>query len=904
MLSSKIILTAQRSHRALGGKLWFTNQRSSPGSLPGVRWVHTPNSDDENNNEDELETIPGRGSSSISSSRRTTTAARHQHQPQYQYHQRRNLSTGRRQGWKNDTEKKPKENFAEKFLEPAARGELQKGHTSGIPKLAVRKSKGHKIQGIPDDGTDSPSLGDAEFEAASEWGSSSGDESLSEGDGPLMQTLSEEVTRAKEMNRQSTMGGGGRGSAGSAGGGRGGGGNNLVPRPSSGMPSEERGVFTLSYDNGRSPEYWREEEYDDEGLTEEDRAFVRELVELGENAPVDAGGDDDDFDFTLADLKAIDFEAADEEEEEKGEAKEGEGEASDEKAGEEGEAKKAVVAKYDADQTAADEEQKGRAGQKRREAQLEAKARESSARKMQADCISPLTISGPTGEDFWNDLSNHPTMYAELRHYNLHPESKREPKPYYPKNRANPPPEFVDYYKRWMFVTGLPPALSDDGMKHGESTALTVTQEQEIEMTVTRLLGVTSEQVFPANETSAFVGFEAPEDREAVFDGGPNEKTIARPVEISTYTATPEDDKYNFLKDVSVDTVVQLEHLPPGRFSRDTLARDLFPKGSELGDAYSLTSENVVFPSPTKALIKFGSAEQAKSALCSESVAARLAEIGDYPVQILRARRNLVFQQMAGPLRNHEIRRQGDRLIVDGDMPTKNFHLSHAGTIMIRNIDYASVSKATLTEFFQPFSKLVRDENGSIEFVTCEQGLPPTTAYVGFENLGEAEAVMAEFKGRARIGDSPVQISLIRDRKIPGLAPRVARSERTEEELLKSLNDWEQYVDPADIAHLEANGVAKVVVDEALRGIRFHNRSFGSLDDAMQGEKLENEKESGEDYKELVQEYIATLKECVATPEEPGEMWELMHFPGEPIDTTVFEKEKKRQKKLMEKRGL
>ena len=41
----------------------------------------------------------------------------------------------------------PKTNFSEEFLAPAARGELKEKHSSGIPKLAARKTKGHNIQG-------------------------------------------------------------------------------------------------------------------------------------------------------------------------------------------------------------------------------------------------------------------------------------------------------------------------------------------------------------------------------------------------------------------------------------------------------------------------------------------------------------------------------------------------------------------------------------------------------------------------------------------------------------------------------------------------------------------------------------------------------------------------------------
>ena len=840
------------------------NRSHQRASQRDFRWMYVPNGNSGDDAEDERK---NNGDSILVSSHRNSRGSPGQNLQQ----QRRHFSIGRRQGWKGDNEKKPKENFAKKFLEPAARGELAGKHSSGIPKLAVRKSKGHNIQGVPDDGDV-----DRVFGEEASWGDlGSFDEG---GNGGLMQTLSNEVSMAKERNRQS-MGGGGNGGGGLA--------------PFSPDSHAARGVYTLNYESGKSPEYWREEDYDQDILTDEDRAFVRDLVE---NAPVGDGTDDfvlSDFDFD-----AIDFDADDDDEKKEGGA-DGDGDE---------EEKEGQDTKAEGNNETPDAQQ-GKQNSPRRsrnsEAQEEAQAEKAAARKIQFDCISQLDSTAEDGEEFWKDLMNHPTMYAEMRHYNVHPESKREPKPYYPKNRADPAPEFVDFYKRWMFVTGLPPAVSDEGMKHGVANALTVTQQQEIEMAVTKLLGVSSEQVFPANETSAFVGFEIPEDREAVLQAGPKERALSRPVEISSYTPTPEDDKYNFLKDVPIDTVVQLKNLPPGRFSRDSLARDLFPEGSELGGAYPLTRDDVAFPSPTTALLRFKSAEQAKSALSSETVTLRLAEISDYPVRFFRARRNLVFQEMGGPLKNHEVRKLGDRLIVDGDMPSKNFHISHAGTIMLRNVDHAVVSKASLTEFFQPFSKLFRDEDSSIEFVTCEDGLPTGNVYIGFESLGEAEAVMAHFKGRARIGHNSVQMSLVRDRKVPGLPTRVARPERTEEEIIKSLNDWEQYVDPKDIAYLEENGVHKVVLDEALRGMRFHNRSFGSLDFAMQGEKLENEKDSGDDYKELVQMYVSALKDCVATPENPGVLWELMHFPGEPIDrTSVFEAEKQRQKKLMKKRGL
>ena len=61
-------------------------------------------------------------------------------------------------------------------------------------------------------------------------------------------------------------------------------------------------------------------------------------------------------------------------------------------------------------------------------------------------------------------------------------------------------------------------------------------------------------------------------------------------------------------------------------------------------------------------------------------------------------------------------------------------------------------------------------------------------------------------------------------------------------------------------------------------------------------------KESGDDYREAVRMYIETLKECLATPENPGVVYEGMHFPGEPLDLSIFETDKQRIKKLLKKR--
>jgi hypothetical protein len=811
---------------------------------------------------------------------------------------RRFLSTGRRRGWKGDDDKKKKKNFAKEFIEPAARGELKEKHSSGIPKLAVKKSKGHGLKGGGDDfddididdididDIDIDELGDDDLYVPSDF---SGLEEEEEGE-DLVATISRDVAAAQsdQMATQKPA----RGGTGSGVGGGSGGGSTPDVRPERYYRTKNNDFVVQYYPHpNKDPEYWREEDYDD------DEKLKRQAYDSIESMIKEKGIDLDNIENL--DLDSLDDLFGDKESDcEQLDA----GDADKEGAENEGKQEKALEAR---DSTGQDERVNSFASSYEDRSFDDDEHCDHDLNDDDSLWYNPISHSlpyaVPASRHIWASVENEPGEY-EVRMFNLHPESKREPKPYVPRDRANPPLEFVQNNMRFLFVTGLPPALSEEGMTHVNKKPLNTLQQQEVSKAVTRLLGVTSQQVFAANETSAFVGFKTPPEREAILKRGLKEKILKRPISLSEYTPSSADDAYSFVKEAAPGTILKLDNVPPGKFSRATLARELFPADSTLGITYKISAKDVVFPSPTTAIIRFESAEHAKSALSSENVEARLKELGEYPVQLFRAKRELLHVRMAGPAKNREIRAMGPRLIVDGDMPSKNFFISHAGSIMLRNVDHASVTKESITELFQPFSSLIRDVNGSVEFVTCLDGQPTDRVYVGFDRLGEAEAALRALNGQARIGDSVVKMKLVRDRKMPGLPAREQRPERTEEEILKNLNDWEQYVDPQDITYLEENGVPKYVIAETLRGIRYQNRSFGPLDWAMREEKLEPEKASGDDYRELVQLYISTLKECIATPEKPGEMYEALHFPGEPIDLSIFEREKKRQVELTKKR--
>lgn len=130
------------------------------------------------------------------------------------------------------------------------------------------------------------------------------------------------------------------------------------------------------------------------------------------------------------------------------------------------------------------------------------------------------------------------------------------------------------------------------------------------------------------------------------------------------------------------------------------------------------------------------------------------------------------------------------------------------------------------------------------------------------------------------------------------------RSVRSEDDLLDSLNNWKQHVDPEDMEELQAHGISMEALDEAFRAIRYHNTTFASMDQAMRKEALNPDKDAGGMYKEFVQTYIQTLKECLSTPENPGPIYESIMGPGEEVDTEFFDIEEERLEELRKRRGL
>mmetsp|Transcript_4538 Transcript_4538/g.11496 ORF Transcript_4538/g.11496 Transcript_4538/m.11496 type:complete len:590 (+) Transcript_4538:701-2470(+) len=520
------------------------------------------------------------------------------------------------------------------------------------------------------------------------------------------------------------------------------------------------------------------------------------------------------------------------------------------------------------------------------------------------DVVMPLKLKGPTWSDFVESMMEHPTKFGQLVYTAPHAESTRQPVPDRPPRRMNPNVEFVDAHGRFIYVWGLPELLAVGGDVEAQPIDITnPLHEFEIQKTVSELFDVAIESVFVSSSTSAYVGFPSRVEQRIALEIGPEQKNINLPVGISKYQAK-DGEKKSFDAE-SMDKVVRLDNLPDG-LNPSLIAKTLFPSSTEVGTIYgTFTADDVVMLSPNSAAVRLGSVEVAESAVTSAAVKERLAEVGRHRVRYNKARRNLVNTgKKIGPGGSMMEREMGHDLIVDGDMPTKKFYLSHASAIHLRNLD-PSVTKEDISNFFQAFCSMPRDANGSVEFVTCYEGLPTGRAYVGFDEHGELDAAMKICESSGRIeGLGPTKVVIKRVHDLHTVS-REKRSARDESELLDSLDNWEQYADPDDLEFLYENGVSKEALDEAFREIRYQNPTFAALDQAIRSETINPEVEAGGMYQELVERYVSLLKECQSTPENPGPVYESLFFPDEEIDTDeTFEDEAIRQEELRKRREV
>jgi hypothetical protein len=748
-----------------------------------------------------------------------------------------------------NTDNRNKQNFTQQFLDPAARGELKK-HQSPIPRLANRKGKGHGVQSAD------PLL---ENEFHHLMGVDQDDRLMEETESILGDDGGARRNDGRRRGNQFKTGSIEAGSKL----------DDLNPTEYQEVIDFTESYRALAYLPDEEEYYWNEIDYENDSMDKKEAMFDK----LMEQATHDADGnlvvEVDDETFAMMEK----FEKQRDEKEDDGTGR----------------------------QNNRQGQQRGHDSERDFEFVMETmgyKASDKPPVPETYDIVTPLALKGPTVQDFVESMMEHPTKFGQVRFNNPHPESKREPVPDLPLRRRIPPPEFVQANARFIYVWGLPPLKIDNQPGNLDNPVHAL----EVQKLVASLFDVNPDAVYASTVSSAFVGFSSRVDQRFALEAGPMFPVIESPVTISKHT--PKEGNSMSFGEEEIKCAVLFENLPEGH-SPATLAETLFPSDSDVGRVFGdLKPEDFVMLTPHSTVLKFESAEKAENALCSSLVKQRLLEYGQHRIRFNKARRELVFSgKHTGPFGTEPERVPGNRLIVDGDMPKKNFFLSHATALHLRNLD-PSLSKQDISDFFQSCCVLPRDVEGSVEFVTCYRGLPTGKAYVGFDQHGEAEAAMSMCNSSGRLsglGRNKVIVKRVREAIT---IFREKRPVRDEKELLDSLDNWEQFVDPNDLEELYGHGIAKEALDEAFRSIRYRNPTFSSLDQAKRTETLNPEKEAGGMYREMVRTYIATLKECMSTPEDPGLIFEHLHSPNEPISTEPFEKEPIRQAELKRRRKV
>jgi len=249
---------------------------------------------------------------------------------------------------------------------------------------------------------------------------------------------------------------------------------------------------------------------------------------------------------------------------------------------------------------------------------------------------------------------------------------------------------------------------------------------------------------------------------------------------------------------------------------------------------------------------------------------------------------------------------------VDGDAPTDQFYRDHADVLMLTDVP-SDITTNHISRLVQPYSWELRDVYGSVEEVVDLDGKPTGTYYVGFDTVQECQAAFEGLKsmaddGRVHFGKkngtasaSASICSPTRLRRVPEL-PLLAgnqkfgpRTYRSAEELHYELHSkWKEYVTPEEWQKLSDAGIHETVLADAFYAARIYNPTYSYEDDARVGEKLMEDYQPGQHFKEFVKDYVEALIENVSTVEDPGPMYEGMFFPGEEMDTDLIEREKER----------
>ena len=94
-----------------------------------------------------------------------------------------------------------------------------------------------------------------------------------------------------------------------------------------------------------------------------------------------------------------------------------------------------------------------------------------------------------------------------------------------------------------------------------------------------------------------------------------------------------------------------------------------------LHNATSLDVKNILIPSPTLALLKLPSADDAASFVQNSAVQTSLATLQRQILRLHPAKREVVHDKYSGPVRQVQLKKMTHKLVVDGDTPSRDFCL-------------------------------------------------------------------------------------------------------------------------------------------------------------------------------------------------------------------------------------
>lgn len=487
-----------------------------------------------------------------------------------------------------------------------------------------------------------------------------------------------------------------------------------------------------------------------------------------------------------------------------------------------------------------------------------------------------------------------PTDTASFTYYVPHAESRREAKPIvHPTNRVNPPEDFVSAYQSFAYVANVPRPVVHGELGNFENPL----HRHEVVEFVANIFGIPASHVFPASITSAFIGFKSPKEAAEAYKRSESNRILYVHTESKAYeNDSPSKEELAFVGD-NKDSTIMLINLPPG-MRPGTVVR-------HLRNAVDLDTNAVFMASPTTALIRLSSPDEAAKLLNDTNMHDAIVSLQRQIIRVHSAQREIVHDKFSGPIRQFQLKKMTNKLIVNGDVPSKDFFLSHAQVLHLCNVP-VNLTKKQISDFFQKFCVQPRDVEGSIEIVRFLDGYPSGRVYVGFDLESEYRNAWQEIfsSGQKVLFNESGLVSRIRPVKEKALirgSKLGARSERTQKQLVESFSDWKKAIDPADIKFLESVGVTMDVLEESFIAARHNNPTFGVEDQARVGERMHLDKTPGQHFNEFVKLYVETLKDAAYSREKPGFKYNSMFMSDEEIDFSFMDDESKRLSQINEK---